>query len=161
MGQVPFVSIGHVRSLKHLDLSNNRIAKIEDPFFKGRIRLDTLMLRENDLAVLTPGAFLNFEYVNHTSLAGNPIRRVLSGAFVDTSIRALDLSNCLIHTLAPEAFRGLEKSLDALDLSANRLKSIPADLFDDFDHVRRLQLNDNMLSLSPNASFNGFRYVKF
>jgi hypothetical protein len=36
MGQVPFVSIGHVRSLKYLDLSNNRIAKIEDPYFQVR-----------------------------------------------------------------------------------------------------------------------------
>ena len=36
MGQVPFVSLGHVGSLKYLDLSNNRIAKIEDPFFQVR-----------------------------------------------------------------------------------------------------------------------------
>ena len=34
MGQVPFVPLGHVAALKHLDLSNNRIAKIEDPFFQ-------------------------------------------------------------------------------------------------------------------------------
>jgi Leucine-rich repeat (LRR) protein len=114
-------------------------------------------LRENDLVSLTPGAFLNFEYINHTSLAGNPIRSVQSGAFVDTHITFLDLSNCLIHSLSPEAFRGLEKGLEALDLSANRLKSLPDDLFDDFDHIKRLELNDNMLALSPNASFNGFR----
>ena len=33
---------------------------------QGRLRLDTLLLRENDITVLTPGAFLNFEYINHT-----------------------------------------------------------------------------------------------
>ena len=65
---------------------------------------------------------------------------------------------CIIAELfSRKAFRGLEKSLDSLDLSANRLKSIPEDIFDDFDHVKSLELNDNMLHLSPNASFNGFR----
>ena len=129
MGQVPFVSLGHVGSLKYLDLSNNRIAKIEDPFFQvrklnflkkqrddqmtpisplqGRLRLDTLLLRENDIAVLTPGAFLNFEYINHTSLAGNPIRALQSGAFADTRIRVLDLSNCFISALSPEVLKRL------------------------------------------------------
>ena len=38
MSNVPFVSLGHVGSLKYLDLSNNRIAKIEDPFFQVRKR---------------------------------------------------------------------------------------------------------------------------
>ena len=69
---------------------------------QGRLRLDTLLLRENDIAVLTPGAFLNFEYINHTSLAGNPIRALQSGAFADTRIRVLDLSNCFISALSPE-----------------------------------------------------------
>ena len=44
MGQVPFVSLGHVGSLKYLDLSNNRIAKIEDPFFQVRNRGGWLVL---------------------------------------------------------------------------------------------------------------------
>lgn len=41
MGKIPFVAISHIKSLKHLDLSNNRIEKIEDPFFQsGGLRLD-------------------------------------------------------------------------------------------------------------------------
>ena len=41
MGKIPFVAISNIKSLKTLDLSNNRIEKIEDPFFSnGGIRLD-------------------------------------------------------------------------------------------------------------------------
>ena len=34
MGKVPFVAVGHVKALKAMDLSNNRIERIEDPFFQ-------------------------------------------------------------------------------------------------------------------------------
>lgn len=41
MGKIPFVAISNIKSLKKLDLSNNRIEKIEDPFFpNGVVRLD-------------------------------------------------------------------------------------------------------------------------
>ena len=159
MGKIPFVSIGHVKSLKLLDLSNNRIEKIEDPFFQGQIKLDSLLLGENNLENITSRALQNFEYTNFTSLSGNPIRRIEADAFADTKIKNLDVSNCFIHSLSKHSFRGLEKSLEALDVSGNRIKSLPEDIFSDFDLVKSLRLNDNMLKLSPNVSFNGFRYT--
>jgi Leucine-rich repeat (LRR) protein len=70
----------------------------------------------------------------------------------------LDLSNCFLSVISPRAFKGLERSLEVLDLSANHLRMIPDDLLDDFDLIRKLKLNDNMLTLSPNVSFNGFRF---
>ena len=77
--------------------------------------------------------------------------------FRDSQIRHLDLSHCQLEEIDPLAFRGLEKTLESIDLSANRLRRFPDGLFEDFDLVRRLKLNDNMLSMSPNISFNGFR----
>ena len=75
----------------------------------------------------------------------------------ESQIRHLDLSHCQVEQIDHLAFRGLEKSLESIDLSANRLRRLPEGLFEDFDLVRRLKLNDNMLSISPNLSFNGFR----
>ena len=45
-----------------------------------------------------------------------------------------------------------------LDLSANRLQDLPDTLLDDFDLIKEVRLSENMLSLMPNVSFNGFRY---
>ncbi len=192
MGSVPFVALGHVRTLRSLDLSNNRVQKVEDPYYKKeRLRLDWLDLSENELQVLGQGAFQvriklnnrrrvigselntmfllqNFAAVNATSLRGNPLRRVDPGAFgygdepssssgAHLGLRRVDLSGCHLDRLEPESLRGLEKSLEILDLSANRLSELPRDLFEDFDLVRDLRLNDNMLELSPNITFNGFR----
>eukprot|EP00095_Tigriopus_kingsejongensis_P001501 snap_masked-scaffold1086_size63525-processed-gene-0.0 protein:Tk01501 transcript:snap_masked-scaffold1086_size63525-processed-gene-0.0-mRNA-1 annotation:"hypothetical protein DAPPUDRAFT_300683" len=159
MGKIPFISIAHVKSLRVLDLSNNRIEKVADPFFIGQLHLDTLQLRENNIQNLTANAFQNFEYINYTSLAGNPLEWIEPDAFLETQIKLLDLSNCLIQELASNALRGLENSLEALDLSANRLQELPEDIFMDFDTIRRLRLNDNMLQFSPNITFNGFRYT--
>ena len=75
----------------------------------------------------------------------------------ESQIRHLDLSHCQVEKIDPFAFRGLEKSLESIDLSANRLRKLPKGLFEDFDLVRKLKLNDNMLTISPNISFNGFR----
>ncbi len=173
MGSVPFVALVHVRdSLRRLDLSNNRIQKVEDPFFAAhRLRLDWLDLAENDLSALGAGAFRNFAALNATSLRGNPLRRVEPGAFESAEdassssspgslgLRRVDLSGCHLSRLSPGSLRGMEKSLESLDLGANRLSELPEELFANFDLVRDLKLNDNMLSLSPNVTFNGFRYI--
>ncbi len=87
------------------------------------------------------------------------------GAFQSSSsgslgLRRLDLSGCRLDRLAPASFRGLEKALESLDLSANRLSDLPEEIFADFDLVRDLRLHDNMLDLSPNITFNGFRWDK-
>lgn len=158
MGKIPFAALDRVESLDSLDLSLNRIEKLEDPFFKKRLTLDTLVLRENNVETLSENAFQNFEKINFTDLSGNPLRRIYPGAFAQTAIKHLDVSNGFVDALLPASFQGLEKSLEVLDLSANRLSELPEDVFLGFDNIHRLRLNDNMLNLSPNVTFNGFRY---
>ena len=159
MGKVPFVPISSVKTLRVLDLSNNRIEKVQDPFYSAdTLRLDQLYLAENNIKTLPINSLANFEFINYTTLAGNPLRVIEGQAFKDAQIRQLDISNCLLHDVHAEAFKGLERNLEKLDLSANRLKDLPEALLDDFDMIKELKLNDNMLSVSPNVSFNGFRY---
>ena len=64
----------------------------------------------------------------------------------------------MLHEISAKAFKGLERNLEMLDLSANRLKDLPDTLLDDFDLIKEVILSENMLSLLPNVSFNGFRY---
>ena len=46
MGKIPFVPISHVKTLKTLDLSQNRIEKVQDPFFTAEsLQLDQLYLQ--------------------------------------------------------------------------------------------------------------------
>lgn len=66
MGKIPFISLENVNSLQRLDLSNNRIEKIEDQFSKMRLKLDVLLLNENNLESLNEKAFQNFIAINYT-----------------------------------------------------------------------------------------------
>jgi hypothetical protein len=55
------------------DLSNNVIEEVQDNYAKNRFKLDKLLLRENLIQVLTKSSFKNFQWLNYTSLEGNPI----------------------------------------------------------------------------------------
>ena len=159
LGKIPFMAISSMKSLKTLDFSNNRIENIEDSFTKIKMKLDKLFLRENSIKVVSKNAFQNFKWINSTSLRNNPIYTIENNAFLGTGMRELDLHNCHISKVKPGAFRGLERSLESLDLSSNRLSILPASVFEDFDSIKKLTLSDNMLAISPNISFSGFRYT--
>ena len=101
MGKIPFGPISHVKTLKTLDLSQNRIEKVHDPFFTlETLRLDQLYLQENHIEVLTANSFANFEFINFTSLSGNPLRIIEKNAFKEAQMKRLDISNCLLHNVS-------------------------------------------------------------
>ena len=159
LGKIPFMAISSMKTLKTLDLSNNRIEMIEDSFSKIRLKLDKLNLQENNIRVITKNSFQNFKWINFTSLRNNPINTIQDHAFLETGAKELDFHNCHIGNLNPGAFRGLERILESLDLSSNRLSFLPSNVFEDFDIIRKLSVGNNMLALSPNISFSSFRYL--
>ena len=82
MGKIPFEPISHVKTLRILDLSNNRVEKVEDPFFsRETLKLDQLFLMDNSIETLPSNSFANFEFINYTTLSGNPLRIIEDGAF--------------------------------------------------------------------------------
>ena len=81
---------------------------------------DLRFAQENHIETLPSNSFANFEFINFTSLAANPMRIIENEAFKDSQIKKLDISNCLLHEVRRLAFKGLERSLEMLDMSANR-----------------------------------------
>ena len=156
---IPFASLAQIRSLNTVNLANNRISSTFDVFFQGRISIDTLILDNNMIGNLPPFAFQNFDLINKTSLNGNLIREIAEDAFKDAKIRDLSLSDCFLSEIEAKAFRGMESSLQRLDLSYNNLSTLPENLLDKFDFLKTLILAENGLNLKTEQVLSGFRYT--
>ena len=70
------------------------------------------------------------------------------GPVAELGLRNLFLSSHKIHSMAPDALKGLS-SLEELDLSNNLLTQLPATVFEDLSSLRKLKLQNNHLETLP------------
>ncbi|XP_034949878.1 chaoptin [Chelonus insularis] len=161
---IPYSQLSTLKHMKVLDLSHNRISQIIQPLTEPEIRgiqisLDTLRLDWNQITTLQPGSFQHFFKVNKTYLSGNPLIEIEEGAFRDSKIRELYLTDCDIMEINSASLKGLESSLELLDLSGNNITSLQSHIFQEFDFLRTLIFRDNkIINFSPAEAFTGFQY---
>ncbi|KAF2366108.1 Leucine rich repeat 5 [Trinorchestia longiramus] len=159
LSNIPFTAFSYLRQLQHVNLARNLISQPYDVMFIGVLSLDTLILDFNAIEYLPPHSFQNFESVNTSSFRGNPLQKIGADAFKGSKIRELYLQDCDIWNLSEKSFRGIEETLQTLDLSYNNLTDIPENIFDRIDSLKWLSLAHNRLILDPKKSFNGFTYT--
>lgn len=156
LSNIPFSSLTSLKSLQWLNLAHNIISQPFDVMFTRSLAIDTLILDYNAIESLPAHSFQNFDTVNITSFRGNPLRMIDDDAFKGSKTRELYLHDCDLWNLSSKAFRGLETSLNTLDLSYNNLTMLPENLFDRIDSLKWLSLAHNRLIVDPVKSFNGF-----
>ncbi|XP_012225901.1 chaoptin isoform X2 [Linepithema humile] len=161
---VPYAQLSQLKRMKILNLSYNRISKMlqaqQEPEIMGvQMSLDVLQLDYNQIETLAPGDFRHFFKVNRTYLSGNPLTVIEEGAFRDSRIRELYLSDCDLLEVNSVNFAGLESSLELLDVSGNNITALPNRLFQEFDFLRTLVFRENRIdTFPPTEVFNGFQY---
>ncbi|XP_041988835.1 chaoptin isoform X3 [Aricia agestis] len=170
---IPYEELSPLRQLRFLDLANNLIRQVPPVHdLNGvRLNLDWLKLDNNNIKVLMPGSFKNFNVLNQTSLDGNQIYTIREDAFRNAKIRVLSLRDCSISDLSPASFAGLENSLQSLDLSENNLTTISKFMLNKLDSLRFLNLRENKVDTNLLAtnypseyslpSVNNFQYKLF
>ncbi|NWJ04441.1 AMGO1 protein, partial [Crypturellus undulatus] len=98
-------AFAHVPHLRHLDLSSNRLRALDENLFSDLAELEVLLLYNNEIAAVDRTAFENLARLRKLYLGRNHIAR-------------------FPLELLAEGSRPPQLAL--LDLSANRLKSLPA-----------------------------------
>ncbi|CAK1544545.1 unnamed protein product [Leptosia nina] len=152
---------------KRLDLSRNKINRIDEDAFSLTPMLSSLDLSENRLNDLATTMFASAQHMDTLILSRNYFLTVPQ--FQSQSLRSLHLSNCQIAVLSANAASEMT-SLVVLDLSINQIESIP----DNF-HSKTLQeldmsynevssLSDRTFSSLPHLAVldlrgNGFKEV--
>ncbi|XP_058821803.1 chaoptin [Topomyia yanbarensis] len=167
LSHIPYGALQPLRLLRVLDLSHNLIRTMSpdeaDAKISFKLTLDVLQLQYNSIEQIPSISFSFFDTINSTFLDGNPINHIEDNAFRQAKIRELYIRNCGLDFISPEAFSGLESSLQVLDLTGNNLTHLADNLFQGFDNLRFLSIKDNLIkqldqrNASPFAGVNLFR----
>lgn len=117
-----------IDTITELDLSNNQLTRIPNNAFSFMPNLQIINLDHNEIATIEPLAFNNLKQLQQLFLDHNKLQKIsieLAHLFFLTK---LGLANNMIEKIATNAFRDLWR-LEIVDLSHNRLVSLPDDLF--------------------------------
>ncbi|XP_069678330.1 leucine-rich repeat-containing protein 15-like [Periplaneta americana] len=133
-------------NLNRLDLDDNLIGNLGGNVFKGLVNLDTLYLSDNLFQHLGSDAFLGLRNLTTLYLTSNKIRTIESSTFQQTPLLEFLFLTTNTHLIIPEddpfIFSG---SLYYLDLSECNLTYIPPNAFSGLPGLLTLELSNNDL----------------
>ncbi|XP_055618814.1 chaoptin [Toxorhynchites rutilus septentrionalis] len=148
--KIPVTSLSNLAALAlcELDLSHNHIGAIHSVDLSNKFRsLSVLDLSNNRLVRLEDAAFATLPRLSWLDLSHNDELEVMGKAFIglEKSLIELRLSNVSLNTV-PELSN---PSLRILKISHNDLPSIPAELATNMASLRELDLSENDLTHVP------------
>ncbi|XP_050680470.1 toll-like receptor 6 [Leptidea sinapis] len=156
-------TFSHMTAMKHLVLSGNDLLSLEAGLFGNLTQLTTLELEFCGLkrALNANAFFKNLTYMDlrKIKLGGNPLFIPPSGPLFPkqlSQVVVLDLSNCNISELNPDAFKNNENITD-LNLAGNKLKSEDGSLafLEILNHLENINLsNNNLTTIDPQLFVN-------
>lgn len=121
--------------------------------FRSLSALRSLTISNVSTAVLHQGLFRDLARLERLRLHGN-LRLIEFDTFAAMPmVRELILSRCGIEEVSMDIFYGV-RNLEVVDLSGNRLASLPPGMFDGQVRLREIYLQSNQLSELPSDFFN-------
>ncbi|ODN03218.1 Protein toll [Orchesella cincta] len=142
-------------NLYSLNLGYNQLTKISDQFRDLRY-LQMLNLEHNAIFYIATDAFAGMPNIYNIVLSYNHIISIDS--FICNNLHAmayLSLDNNKIETVEPDSFKNCS-SLSDLNLSSNKLKSIPGAL-QNLKGLKTIDLGENLITDISNASYQGLQ----
>ncbi|XP_016841506.3 toll-like receptor 6 [Nasonia vitripennis] len=137
-----------------LDLSFNRIDKLDPALFKDLYTLQILNLKSNEIERIAPDTFAPMSNLHTLELSHNQLQYLegssLNGLY---ALSLLALNYNLIESIHPDAFKNCS-SIQDLQLSGNNLEAVPAALRD-MGILKMLDLGENRLRVLERSSFEG------
>lgn len=137
-----------------LNLSYNKVSKLDPTIFKDLYTLQILNLEHNLLETIPADTFAPMNNLHTLIISYNKISFLdaysLNGLYV-LSLLAID--NNVLEGVHPEAFRNCS-SLQDLNLNGNRLAAVPLAL-KDMRLLRTVDLGENLITSLEEPSFRG------
>uniref|UniRef100_A0A1I7ZLP1 LRRCT domain-containing protein n=1 Tax=Steinernema glaseri TaxID=37863 RepID=A0A1I7ZLP1_9BILA len=144
--------------LSSLDLSDNRIEYISSSVFEHTPRLSSFVARKNRLYTLPLG--LETLHLERLDLRSNRIRNISVSDISRICVaQHADLSRNDIHYFPPVAYAAPCRT-GKLDLAHNKLFHLPATSFSVLRHLTALRLSRNRIESIERNAFHGLNYLQ-
>lgn len=154
---IPVLAINRLYNLKVLDLSNNRIVRLEANSFARLNKLTALRLADNKIGTTTTTTTISNHLPPTTGGGANTVgqRAIDDQAFVglEDSLTDLNLKNTQLD-FYPKAISSL-KNLAFLNLAQNQISKIPPRSFANMSSLTAINLERNRISLLDPNTFSG------
>jgi len=141
-----------------LDLSYNRLARINTYTFQSQYSLQILFLNNNEIEFIEDNAFSSLYNLDTLILSSNKLKHLNSFTFNGLYVlSSLSLSFNELNSLDQDCFKNCS-SLQDLHLSNNLFTSIPSAITN-LRNLRSLSLNDNLIGDIDNESHLNLQYL--
>lgn len=139
-------------NLQFLDLSNNKIKTLVDLQFSSLANLVTLRLTSNLLEEISDDIFVNCPKLEFLHLDKNCLTSIDPHIFRgNTLLKRLYLNSNKLMTI-PAKIESLDR-LEVLDLSFNRIQTLPINAFHDLKSLKQLCLQNNYICQLESGHF--------
>ena len=160
---LPVNVFSSLRSLRTLDLSGNALLTLPKGVFNSQRYLPTLVLSCNNISILPAGVFDSLHYLGSLDLSDNELLLLPHDVFryigKTLGLLRLNLRSNNISTLHAHVFDHLNKLL-ILDLSNNKLFSLPGELFLMLRSLKSLNICCNNLTIHTSQTFESLTQLK-
>ncbi len=180
--RVPKDAFQECSSLRHLDLSLNRIGSIEKEAFIDLKQLETLQLQGNKFQNLPSVLFPKNNQVTIIDVSGNQLNSVPAAIRICKELKTLNLANNEIKSFGRSEFHSfsrleqldlhgnrmeneilmldLPKSLRVLNLSAMGIRRLERKSFENLVHLEELNLSSNEIEVIEEGTFGALESLK-
>ncbi|XP_066490086.1 leucine-rich repeats and immunoglobulin-like domains protein 3 isoform X2 [Tiliqua scincoides] len=141
--------------LHYLEMSRNKIKKIDGLTFQGLPSLKSLRIQRNGLTRLMDGAFWGLSNMEILQLDHNNLTEITKGWLYGLlMLQQLHLSQNAISRISPDAWEFCQK-LSELDLTHNHLARLEDSSFVGLSLLVRLDIGNNKVSYIADCAFRG------
>ncbi|KAF7994465.1 hypothetical protein HCN44_003937 [Aphidius gifuensis] len=148
------------QTLKYLDLSSNKLARLESDVFNGLLNLKYLDISNNELKSLPDKTFIDLKSLNYLDLNTNKLASLDSNIFNGLSnLKLLNISDNYLKFLPDKIFDELH-NLRILSLGLNKLSHFESNIFMNLWFLEELDVSNNQLENSSVDIFNSTVLLK-
>ncbi|KAL0278122.1 UNVERIFIED_CONTAM: hypothetical protein PYX00_000030 [Menopon gallinae] len=146
-------AFGDLKLLEMLNLEHNNIVKVERKAFANLESVQIIKLSNNHIDQLQTDQFKNMDNLRILDLGYNHIRSISREIFQNTRIEHLVLSNNEFVVIPNNALGEIGYTLRHLDMSDNHIEHLDSTMFQEIPFLVNLNLSSNKLTILPDNVF--------